>query len=77
MGKSRYEGGISVMIWAGIVNQIITEPFKVDEGVKLNSANNCNLYIYKHFGGSACFSMKERSNFVRPIWHWLGWFLLF
>ena len=31
------------MILAGIVDQIIIGPFKVDEGVKLNSVNNFNF----------------------------------
>ena len=33
------QGGSSLMIWAGIVSQTIIEPFKVNEGVKLNRAN--------------------------------------
>ena len=33
------QGGGSVMIWGGIVNQTIIGLYKVDEGVKLNSAN--------------------------------------
>ena len=39
--KECNKGG-SVMIWAGIVNQTIG-PFKVDEGVELNSANYCDF----------------------------------
>ena len=31
------------MIWTGIINQTIIWPFKIDEGVKLNSDNNWDL----------------------------------
>ena len=29
------------MIWAGIVDRTIIGPFKIDEGVKINSASYC------------------------------------
>ena len=35
----RQQGGGGIMIWAGIVNDRIIGPFKVDDGVKMNSAN--------------------------------------
>ena len=31
------------MVWDGIVDQTIIRPFKVDERVKLNGADYCNL----------------------------------
>ena len=43
VAKRRQQGGDSMMISAGIVDQSIFRPFKVDEGVKLTSANNCNF----------------------------------
>ena len=36
-------GEVTVMIWARIVNQTIIGPFKVNEAIKLNSANYCDL----------------------------------
>ena len=42
MAKRRQQGGDSVIIWAGIVNQSTIGPFKVNERFKLNCANNCN-----------------------------------
>ena len=41
--KGRQQGYDSVMIWAGNVDQTIIEPFKVNEGVKMNNANYCNF----------------------------------
>ena len=37
------------MIWTGIVDQIIIGPFKVDEGVKLDSANYCDFMAKTFF----------------------------
>ena len=34
------------MIWVGINNQAINEPFKVNERVKMNSANHCNFFLH-------------------------------
>ena len=39
----RQQGGGGIMIWAGIVDDKVIGPFKVDEGVKLNSDNYCAL----------------------------------
>jgi len=39
----RQQGGGGIMIWAGIVNDRVIGPFKVDDGVKLNSDNYCQL----------------------------------
>ena len=39
----RKQGNSSVVICAVVVDQTIIGPFKVDEGVKLNAANYCNL----------------------------------
>lgn len=39
----RQQGGGGIMIWAGIVNDKVIGPFKVDDGVKLNSASYCQL----------------------------------
>lgn len=43
VAKRRQQGGGSVMIRVGIVDQTIISSFKVDEAVKLNSANYCNF----------------------------------
>lgn len=37
----RQQGGGGIMIWAGIVHNKLVGPFRVPEGVKLNSANYC------------------------------------
>lgn len=37
----RQQGGGGVMIWAGIIGNEVIGPFKVEEGVKLNSVNYC------------------------------------
>ena len=47
----RQQGGGGIMIWAGIVNDRIIGPFKVDDGVKMNSANytaflNANFFTW-------------------------------
>ena len=39
----KQHGGGGIMMWAGIVNDKVIGPFKVDEGVKLNSDNYCAL----------------------------------
>ena len=46
--KREVQGVGHVMIWAGVFNQTISGLFKVNEGVKLNSANYCN-FIDKTF----------------------------
>lgn len=46
------------MIWAGIADQTIVEPFKVGEAVKPNSANHCD-FINKTF--FALFKSQSRS----------------
>ena len=38
------------MIWAGSVDQTITEPFKVDEGVKVNRTNYYDFIAKTFFG---------------------------
>ena len=43
VSKRRQQGDGCEMIRAGIVNQTITEPYKVNEGIKLNRANYCDL----------------------------------
>ena len=43
VAKRKQQRGHSLMIMAGIVNQTITGPFKVNEKVKLNSANYCDF----------------------------------
>jgi transposase len=39
----RHQGGGGVMVWAGIINNEIVGPIMVREGVKINSANYCQL----------------------------------
>ena len=51
------------MIWTGIVNQTITGSFKINEGVKLNSVNNCNIMDKPFF---VLFTQPFRSG---RIWH--------
>ena len=57
------------MIWAGIVNQTIIGPYKVDEGIKLNSANY-NNFIDETF--QSC-SFKVKCVFMHdnilPMYH--------
>lgn len=48
VAKRRQQRGSSFIIQAGIVDQTIIGPFKVDEGVKLNSDNYCD-FIKKIF----------------------------
>ena len=60
--KKRQQRGGSVMIWDGIVDQTIIGPFKIDEEVKLNSANDHD-FIDKAFftwykSQSCCFKVK-------------------
>ena len=40
--RIRHQQGVGgVMIWAGIIGNEVIGPFKVEEGVKLNSVNYC------------------------------------
>ena len=40
----RQQGGGSIMIWIGIINDQNVGPIRVPEGVKLTSVVYCNLY---------------------------------
>ena len=44
----RQQGGGGVMIWAGIIGNEVIGPFKVEEGVKLNTVNYC-AFLAKNF----------------------------
>lgn len=44
----RQQMGGGVMIWAGIIGEEIIGPYKVEEGVKMNSANYC-AFLEKNF----------------------------
>ena len=50
--KRKQQGGDSRIIWARIVDKTI-EPFKVDEGVKLNSASNAILWRWLSLHGTS------------------------
>ena len=39
----RQQGGGGVMVWAGIIGNEVVGPFRVAEGVKINSENYCQL----------------------------------
>ena len=39
----RQQGGGGVMIWAGIIGDQLIGPFRVPDGVKLNSENYCQF----------------------------------
>ena len=58
----RQQGGGGVMIWAGIVDRTIIGPFRVDEGVKLNSASYCEFlektFFHWYNGQPRRFRMK-------------------
>ena len=43
----RQQGGGGVMFWAGIKGNVITGPFKVELGVKINSTSYCG-FLNKH-----------------------------
>ena len=47
-----------MLIWAEIVDQTIIRPFKIYEGIKLNSANYCDLMDKTFF---ACSKSLSRS----------------
>ena len=44
----RQQGGGGVMFWAGIVNDELIGPFRVEDGVKINSENYCE-FLNDHF----------------------------
>ena len=46
--KRRQQGGGGVMFWAGIVNDELVGPFKVENGVKINSETYC-AFLKKNF----------------------------
>ena len=56
--------GSSVMIWAGIVNQTIIEPFKVDERVKLNGVKYCDCMTFLTWYKSQSRSFKVKCVFI-------------
>lgn len=45
---SRQQGGGGVMFWAGIMGSSLLGPFRVDDGVKLNSEGYC-AFLNEHF----------------------------
>ena len=61
VAKRRQQGGRSMIIWVGIVDQTITGSLKVSE-VKLNSTNYCNFIDNTFFvcynSQSHCFKVK-------------------
>ena len=64
--RNRY-GDRRIMTWAGIINQTIIRPFKVDEGLKLNSVNNCDFMDKIFFARykSQSHSFKVKSIFLQ------------
>lgn len=44
----RQQGGGGVMFWAGLLGNTIVGPFRVEQGVKLNSQNYCS-FLSKNF----------------------------
>ena len=58
LAKKRLQRDGSVMIWAGIIDQTNIEPFKVNKGVKLNSAN------YRNFMDKTFFAFTSSSLVV-------------
>ena len=40
----RYQGGGGVMLWAGIIDNLLIGPIMVPAGVKINSAAFCELF---------------------------------
>ena len=39
----RHQGGVGLMLWAGIINDEFVGPIKVRDGVKINAASYCDL----------------------------------
>ena len=56
VAKRRQQGGVNVMIRVGIVIWTISGPFKVDEAVKLNSANYWDFMDKTFF---ACYTSRS------------------
>ena len=56
VAKRRQQKNVSVMVWAGIVDQTIIGSFKVNEGVKLDSANYCD------FRDKSCFAWYKSQS---------------
>ena len=58
----KWQQGGGGVIWAGMVDRTIIGPFRVDEGVKLNSASYCEFlektFIYWYNGKPRRFRMK-------------------
>ena len=52
------------MIWAGIVASTLIGPFKVDEGVKLNSVNYCKFLDGTFFTWYNKQSRKFKTNCI-------------
>lgn len=56
--KRSYQGGGSVIIWAGIVNQIFIDAFKVDEGVTRSTVQTVTIH------GRGFLSMVQDNHLV-------------
>ena len=68
--ERRQKGPGSVIIWAGIVNQIISQPFKGDEGGKsMESVYYCDFMHINFFTWykSHSASFKEKCVFMHGI----------
>ena len=64
LAKRNKNGSSSVKIKAGIVDQTIIGPFKIDEGVWLDSANYCDFMDKTFF---AWYKSKPRSFKVKCV----------
>lgn len=60
----RQQGGGGVLFWAGIHNQNLIGPFKVDDGVKMNSISYCDLLNRKLLPYIRSLIPKDRRNTI-------------
>ena len=69
MDLKRSYGGGSVIIWVGIIDQTISGSFKVEEEVKLNSANYCDFMdktLFAWYKSLTC-NFKEKCVLIHDI----------
>ena len=64
----RQQGGGGVMVWAGIINKEVVGPFRVAEGVKINSENYCQFLestFFKRWFNKKSASLRKNLIFMQ------------
>lgn len=64
----RQQGGGGIMVWAGIINSEFVGPFRVEQGVKINSENYCKFLkstMFKQWYNKKSAAFKKKIIFMQ------------